>query len=497
MHERYVQSEIAEIWSDAYKLKLWQKTELAVLIAMARLDLIAQEVPTKIAEILEAIPIDLDWWKVRDKEVNHDLNAFLDERRRHLPLDLQPYWHASGMTSYDTEEPAMAEMLRISTDVVVGQIQPLLRVLMVLAKKYRFTFMMAKTHGQEAELQSFGLRFLRYHEQLWDDHDNLIHAAGVATRMSKLSGAIGNYGGLSPEVEKIALELLGLKPFYGATQIMPRELYAPLAQALAQTVGTLDKIGMDIRLGARSGRPIMQEPFGKKQKGSSAMPHKKNTIATEQLEGMSRMALGYLQMIMNNISTWEERAIEQSCVERVAWPDLFHVAVQSLKVANRVLSGLRVYPDNMFKEIVDTRGTYAASHAKELLKGWMVDLLPDADEAYRIVQLAAFNAIEPSQYALDLRDNPPLSMEDAMRHLVAVESGKADVSRINIKDIISSGSLRISSQLAADEATVERLNVALRQVFLISSHLEDWKLVFDLPHLLRHEAFLYEKILDL
>ena len=182
----------------------------------------------------------------------------------------------------------------------------------------------------------------------------LLHEVSTNLDYSKLSGAIGNYGSINPEVEIKALELLELQPYYGATQIMPRELYAPLAQALAQIVSTLNKIAMAIRLGARSGNPIYHEPFKKTQMGSSAMPHKKNTIRTEQIEGMERMAHNYLQMIMENIKTWEERAIEQSCVERVAWPDLFHVTIHSLRSMNFVLSGLQVYPDNMLREIIES-----------------------------------------------------------------------------------------------------------------------------------------------
>ncbi len=494
MHKRYLNKKLAEIWSDQNKLRLWQLVELAALDAQASLGLIDEEVANKIREILTPIPIDLEWWETRDQEVGHDLNAFLDERRRHLPIELQPFWHTGGMTSYDTEEPAMAIMLAESVAMVREAMAELAKPVMNLARKYRYTPMMARTHGQEAEIQSFGRRWLGYLQILRLDSD-VIQRAAEALQWSKLSGAIGNYGGLSPEIEEEALAVLNLRPYPGVTQIMPRELYAPLAQSLAQLVLSIEKIGLDIRLGGRSGRPIMQEPFGKKQKGSSAMPQKKNTIKTEQLEGMGRMALGYVQMLMMNIVTWEERAIEQSCVERVAWVDLFHVTLNSLKVLTGVLNGLAVYPDNMLREIVDSRDTYAASHAKELLKQWLVGIVPDADEAYRMVQLAAFNAFEVPQYAQLLREYPIQSEAEIVRRLEEVAAGRATAPMVGIKEIIARGVLRHSPQLAADDETVERWNTALKQVFADQSHRKEWEKVFDPTRAMRHEDFLYEQIL--
>jgi len=335
MIARYEDSDIARIWADGNKLELWQKTELAVVQARVNLSLLPEATGASIGTALSGNAIDIGWWLARDREINHDLNAFLDERLRFLRVELQPHLHY-GLTSYDTEEPAFATMLSQSLSVLEEQTGPLADTLEDMAKRYRYTIMNGRTHGQEAELQSFGKRCLTWLVSLRESLKNLARAK-ESLQHSKLSGAIGNYRGIDAGIEHEALCILGFKPFYGATQVMPRELYAPLAEALCQVVLTLDKIANDIRLGARSGRPIYQEPFGRKQKGSSAMPHKKNTISLEQIEGMARMAKGYLQMIMDNIRTWEERAIEQSSVERVAWPDLFHVTVHSVKTMLRVL----------------------------------------------------------------------------------------------------------------------------------------------------------------
>lgn len=355
--------------------------------------------------------------------------------------------------------------------------------------------MNGRTHGQEAGLMTFGKRILSWIQDLRLDMKNLERAA-QNLKYSKLSGIIGNYGTLPPELEKETLAILGFKPYYGATQIMPREVYAPIAQALCQIVLTLDNIAISIRLGARSGRPIFQEPFSKKQKGSSAMPHKKNTISTEQEEGMGRMALGCLIMIMLNIRTWEERAIEQSCVERVAWPDLFHILTHSLKTMTRVLQGLVVYLDNMLLEIIDSRGTYASDEAKELLKKLGEPFGLTVEEVYRIVQLAAFDLFEPNEEIKRIRENLPVSLEHADTTFVNFQTLKRETS-VSIRDIIAEGKLRVSAQLSVAEEDVKRWNEILKKIFENATIRACWNQIFLPSNLLRNEKILYQKILNI
>jgi len=494
MIKRYEDKDVVRIWSNEYKLDLWQKTELAVILAMANLGKIEEETYRKISEALSKNPIDEDWWLQRDKEIHHDLNAFLDERLRFLPPDLQVYFHRK-ITSYDTEEPAFARILEESLILVKMYYFELRNILKAMAQKYRYTIMNGRTHGQEAELQTFGKRFLTWLQDLKVDMDNLKRAK-ENLKYSKLSGAIGNYGSIDPALEKEALRILNFEPFYGATQILPRELYAPVAQALCQIVLTLDKIAIAIRLGARSGRPIYQEPFAKKQKGSSAMPHKKNTISTEQIEGMGRMAKGYYLMIMDNIRTWEERAIEQSCVERVAWPDLFCVVTHSFKTMTRVLEGLVVYPDNMILEVIESRGCYASSEVKEVLKELGIPLGLTTEEAYRIVQLAAFNAFKPGDEAKKLRENLPEFLVKADEFLLEFQKVKRPTP-ISIQEIIAKAQLKPSSQLEASEKDVQRWNKILEKIFQESENLNYWNQIFLPSYLLRNEATLFQKILGI
>jgi len=496
MIKRYEQAEITGVWSDQNKLNLWQETELAVIQAKAILGQIEEGVFLEMSGILRGIPIDIEWWLKRDSEISHDLNAFIEERVRHLPLELRPYFHGEEeLTSYDVEEPAFGRMLKMSLEPVGENLLNLVHLLEEIAKRYRYTIMIGRTHGQGAELQTFGKRCLTWHQLLEVD----LYALKMAKRglrYSKISGAVGNYGSIDPEVEKETLKILGFQPFYGATQIIPRELYAPIAQILCQIVITLEKIATDIRLGARSGSPIYQEPFGRKQKGSSRMPHKKNTISTEQMEGMARMAKGFQSMIVENIKTWEERAIEQSSVERVAWPDLFHVALHSIRTMTRVLKGLVVYPDNMLREVIDSRGCYAAGEVKKFLAKKGITFSLSTEEAYRIIQLAAFNVFEPSPEAQQLRESPFSSLEEANEAILKFQQMPISAP-IFIKDIIFKGELRVSSELEANEVDVKKWNGVLGQIFQNQDNVKEFHQIFSAPYLLRHEAKLYQEILGI
>ncbi len=490
MIERYENQEIKRIWSNENKLALWQETELAVVQARADLGRLAPKIADEISA-LRSFPIDIAWWLEEEKRLKHDLNAFVAERRKNLSPELAHHFH-KDMTSYDTEESAFVSMLGDSCDAVFESGNKIQDVLREMAVRYRHTPMLGRTHGQEAELQSFGKRCLTWLQGFEVSVEALDKSASVL-RYSKLSGAVGNYTGMDPELEKTALALLGLEPFYGATQIMPRELYAPLAASLYQLVLSLDKIALDIRLGARSGRPIYQEPFGKKQTGSSIMPHKKNPISTENTEGMGRLAGGDCWAIFQNIRTWEERSIEQSSVERVAWPDLFHETMRALETMERVLSGLRVYPDTMLLEVAESCGCYASGPAKNFLAERGVAFGLTADDAYRIVQLAAFNTFAPNDWQKEIRKSPPDSLKKADYELQCFHPRKLLQS---IQKIIPCGELKaLPEELAASDQEVGRWNELLQKMFVDQTVCEGWQQLFCSSYLLRNEAHLFKQIL--
>jgi adenylosuccinate lyase len=321
-----------------------------------------------------------------------------------------------------------------------------------------------------------------------------LNNAAEFLRDSKISGPFGNYGSIDPRVEKRALKILGFVPFYGATQIMPREAYAPLGQALAQVVFSLDKFATTLRLGARSGNQIFQEPFGKNQVGSSSMPQKKNTIRLEQEEGLARLALAYSMNSMMNIVTWENRSIEQSSDERVIWPDLFHATLRSFKNMEYVLGDLQVFADHMLREIIESRGCYAASEAKEILKTLGLPFGLTSGEAYRMVQLAAFNVFEPSRQERYVRENLPRSLEEADK--ILEEFAKIPREKpVSIQQIILEGKLKVSPELEATDETVLKWNRILKKIFEDSENIKTWNEIFLPSFLLKNEAVLFEQVL--
>ena len=231
------------------------------------------------------------------------------------------------------------------------------------------------------------------------------------------------------------------------------------------------------------------------------MPHKKNTIVTEQTEGMAQMARHQSACLQENIKTWEERAIAQSSVERVFWPDLFHVTVRALKNMSRVMRDLVVYPDNMLVEIVESRGCYASNEAKETLLEMGAPFGLTREEAYRIIQLACFNVFEPKKVVIkDLREHPPGSLEDAdvsLRSIRDIIVGwNMQEHLIPIGEVIINGELRTNAQLDADEQTVKRWNEILRNIFMTTKSqgcVDSWALIFEPSHILANEANLFKK----
>lgn len=491
---RYTHKGIAAIWTDEAKLSRWDTVELAVAAVRADIDPSARRSFYAIQTALESHPTDITWWLARDEEVGHDLNAYLDERRRHIPLEHQWLLH-KDMTSFDCEEPAFVLALQQSCSVIDQGLKPLSEALEGLARMYQFLVMFERTHGQGAKLRSFGGKVITWIASLRVALAQYEQAKRWL-QFSRISGATGNYGGgLTPEIEEKALASLGLKPFYGATQITPRVVYAPLAQSLRLIAEELNKVAHDIRLGARSGTPVYHEPFGKKQKGSSAMPHKKNPILCEQMEGMLRLVRAYEQALVAGIQTWEGRSIEQSSVERVAWPDLFHVIMRMLTVTKKVVSGLVVYPDNMMREIVEARGTYASDEAKNFLAEEFAKLGIGAEAAYGALQLASFCALTPRDMWKEVRAQTWTTHAQVDALLQKASEYVPDRILPDIAAILKTGGLYPVAELGVLEETIHEWNARLRDVFRDEEVVARWYELFTPSHLLRNEAFLFEKIL--
>lgn len=491
MIPRYEHPAITSIWTDSAKLARWDQVELAAIKARVRLGRVDMNDFEIIEGALTANPVEARVWKERERAIGHDLAAYVELRQEQLPKTLRYLFH-QGLTSYDTEDPAFAVALLQSSGVAITSLEGLRATLLRLALKYRYTPMLERTHGQWARPASFGSRVLSWLAQLQEANEAL-HIARDACMRSKLSGAIGTYsGGLSPEIEAKVLSTLGLKPFLGATQIVPRIVFARLAQALELVAVAISNIAVDVELGARSGYTLWQEPFGTQQKGSSAMPHKKNTIATEQMEGMARLAAGYTSAIVESAKSKERRDIAQSCVERVAWPDLFHVVLRMLTTMTRVLGGMVVYPDAMLRELVDSRGTYAAEEAKVFLAEELAKEGVVAEVAYRIVQYAAWNALSPKGAWVKLRDEIAENLDEAEDALEEARFAGANETLTTIEGIIGQGELVWTDELAATSTTVLAWNQILKRLFARTGVGNRWEKIFRMDFLLAGERTLFE-----
>lgn len=498
MIPRYENAAIKDIWSDEAKLARWQVVELAVIEARVKLGLTDKSIFDAIDGALSAEENepDIALWHQLDKELKHDLNAFIHERRRFIAPEFQSEFH-KDMTSYDTEEPAFAHTLVESHHVVDRNLDNIIGMLKMQAVKYRYTLMLERTHGQGAKLRSFGGRLLTYVAELEFHRRMLHHAIVQISQNSRLSGAIGNYGGgLTPEIELETLDSLFLVPFIGATQIVPRSVFAPLAQSLANLCETFGKMALDFRLGARSGNPLWQEPFGKLQMGSSAMPHKKNTINTEQMGGMAIMARSYATGLASCIQTWEARAIEQSCVERVFWPDLFHVTLRMLSIMEKVYGDMTIYPDNMLAEVHDSRGTYASDEAKNFLAEEFGKRGIDADTAYRVIQLASFDIFAVNSERQKLRDTVPSSAEETEESVSSNKAFRLPPATQSLRDYIPMAELRVVPTLNATKRDVAEWNGLLREVFADETTRGAWEEIFKPSHLLKQEAHIFDHLLN-
>jgi len=497
MIPRYEDPRNEENWSLATKFMRWQNVELAVIESREDLGRIAALTHRKTQSALLAHPIDVGLIiKLEETELGHDLAAFLKERRQWIPDDLQCHFHDKGMTSFDDEDPAMVIALRCGCEYVFEDVHELLNTTKSLALKYRFAAKYERTHGQGAELQSFGRCCITWYQDLIAAKTTLEWAT-KGLEFSKLSGMIGSNSSMDPEIERAALAKLGLKPWAGATQIMSRIFFTPVSDALASIASVIEKNSFDIWLGSRSGRPLWHEPFGKMQKGSSANPGKKNPIVEEQNRGMGNMARSDAACLKNTIVTAEGRDISQSCVERVKWPDIFAETLRCIKNQKKVLSRLNVFLDNMLIEIAESRGTYAASTAKDFLAEAGLQFGLTQEDAYRIVQVACHNAYEPSPEIKALREcipTSPAEMDAMLEKAMELKICFKDLP--HIRDIIAEAKVSVSQSLDFDQAKIESWNKILNQIFSPETpeNLRGWSQLFLPSYICRNENSQFEEV---
>ncbi|MCE9627990.1 MAG: adenylosuccinate lyase [Candidatus Eisenbacteria bacterium] len=393
MIERYVRPEMAAVWSDDRRLALWLDVELAATLVREQ----RGEVPAgTVARIRSRARIDVARMLEIEAEVHHDVIAFLSMVSETAGDDAR-HLH-TGMTSSDLVDTALACQIQDAGRVLVGEVGRLRRAAWTLAQRHRRTPMVGRSHGVHGEPITFGLKVLLWSEELGRGLDRL-QAGLEGCAVGKYSGAMGTLAHLDAELETLALESLGLDAEPVANQVVQRDRHAALLCSIAVLGGTMDKIATEIRHLMRTEVREAEEPFREKQKGSSAMPHKRNPVRCERVSGLARLLRGYAVAALENQPLWHERDISHSSVERVILPDAFQLTHFMAHDLAGVLEGLVVHEARMLANLEAGGGLV---HSQRVLLALTASGLA-RDEAYRVVQrhaLAAADGGKPFRDAL-------------------------------------------------------------------------------------------------
>jgi adenylosuccinate lyase len=350
MIRRYTHPEMGRIWSDQRKYETWLQVEVAAAEAMARAGIVPDEAAR---DIRERGAFDIARIEAIEEVTQHDVIAFTTAVAEHVGPSAR--WLHFGMTSSDVIDTAQALQMREACDLILTGLEGLMRAVHTRAEEHRRTPMIGRTHGVHAEPMTFGLKLALWYAELARDVVRMRHARAVIA-VGKLSGAVGTFAHLPPSVEADACRTLGLEPAPVASQVIQRDRHAELMSALAITASSLEKFALEIRGLQKTEIGEVEEPFAKGQKGSSAMPHKRNPIGCEQVVGLARLLRGNATAAFENNALWHERDISHSSVERVILPDSFIALDHMLRRFTRIVSGMVVYPDRMRENLERSRG---------------------------------------------------------------------------------------------------------------------------------------------
>lgn len=384
MIERYTLPEMGELWSEETKFRTWLEVELEAARVMARYNIIPQNAYTVMSKKAD---FDVNRINEIELEVNHDVIAFLTSVEEFVGEEAK-YMHF-GMTSSDVLDTALSLRLKRASEIIDKKIDSALRLIKKLAQRYKTTPCIGRTHGVLAEPTTAGLKFALWYAELKRRRERFLQAAlGIA--YGKISGAVGNYANLDPKVEAAVCRRLGLKVDEVSTQVIQRDRHADYVTAIALLGSSLEQFATEIRNLQRTEIGEMAEGFGKKQKGSSAMPHKKNPITAERVTGIARLVRGYAVSAMENVPLWHERDIAHSSVERVILPDATIIIDYGLQKFIEILSNLVVNEKRMLENIYYGGGLVFSQRL--LLK--LAGPVGSRDKAYRMVQRNALAASE-------------------------------------------------------------------------------------------------------
>ncbi len=350
MIKRYTRPEMGTIWSDQNRYQKWLEVELAVCEAWNQLGEITPETLTRIKEKAAFSVKRID---EIEKIVKHDIIAFLSSVAENIGEESR-YIHM-GLTSYDIVDTALSLLITESLEIIKKELIKLKKVLKKEAIRHKKTVMVGRTHGVHAEPISFGIKLLVWYEEIKRNLRRISNAHKVIS-IGRISGAVGTYMHIDPKVELYALKKLGLEPAKVSTQVLQRDRHAEVLSTLAILNSSLDKFATEIRHLQKTEVLELEEPFSEGQKGSSAMPHKKNPVRAERISGLARITRANFQAALENIPLWHERDISHSSVERIIFPDAFILTDFLLAEMTDIISNWTVFPEKMEENIYLTQG---------------------------------------------------------------------------------------------------------------------------------------------
>jgi adenylosuccinate lyase len=384
MIERFTRPAMARIWSDQHKLETWLRVEVAVCEAWAEQGV----VPAAALPAIRAATVDAQRVKELEEQTDHDVTAFLMAVAESVGPEASRWVHL-GLTSSDVIDTALALQVTVATDLLLDDLDRLRAVLRRQALAHKHTLMIGRTHGVHAEPTTFGLKLALWYDEMGRNRRRL-EAARAELAVGKISGAVGTHAHVPPAVEEAVCRRLGLAVAPVSTQIIQRDRHAMYLVTLAVIAASIEKIATEIRHLQRTEVREAEEPFGARQTGSSAMPHKRNPHKTERLCGLARLVRGYAVPALETVALWHERDISNSSVERVTFPDATALVDYMLVSLTRIIAELVVYPERMRRNL-DLAG--GVIYSQPVLLALIEKGLP-RQEAYKIVQRLAMRAWE-------------------------------------------------------------------------------------------------------
>lgn len=384
MIERYTRPEMGAIWTEENRFKAWLEVELLACEAWAELGVIPKE---DVRRLRENASFDIRRIKEIEEETRHDVVAFT--RAVSETLGEERKWVHYGLTSTDVVDTALGYLLKQANAILRRDLENFIQVLKEKAREHKYTVMMGRTHGVHAEPTTFGLKLALWYAEMLRNLERFEQAAKMV-EVGKISGAVGTYANIDPFVEQYVCEKLGLTPAPISTQTLQRDRHAYYMATLALIATSIEKFAVEIRGLQKSEVREVEEFFAKGQKGSSAMPHKRNPIGSENMTGMARVIRGYMVTAYENVPLWHERDISHSSAERIILPDATIALNYMLNRFANIVKNLLVYPENMKKNM---ERTFGLIYSQRVLLA-LIDKGMTREEAYDLVQPKAMEAWE-------------------------------------------------------------------------------------------------------